>query len=554
MATKTIDTALLARMFLSGAANLESKKEFINELNVFPVPDGDTGTNMTFTILSAAKEVKGLEFLSMNSLSKAISSGSLRGARGNSGVILSQLIRGFTREIRDHEELSVAILAKACQHASSTAYKAVMKPKEGTILTVAKGVASKALEVAKETDDLEIFFPEVLKNAEQVLLKTPDLLPILKETGVVDAGGQGLVEFMKGVYEAFLGKEIDYSALGTDAGPNPVGALQRKEAEIKFGYCTEFTILSEKGFSDSDEAELKGYLESIGDSIVCVVDDGVVKAHVHTNDPGLALTKALSFGSLLQVKIDNMREEHRERAVRNSEKAGTAKRERTKEKGDKKQVGFIAVSAGEGMNHIFKELEVDCIIKGGQTMNPSTDDILKALDSVEAEHVFVFPNNKNIILSANQAKELVKDKDVLVIPTTTIPQGITAILKYRPEEGIMENVRTMIQEIGKVKTGKVTYAVRSTHISGKKIHKGDIIGLGDEGIISVGSSVEDTAKEMLKAMVSPDTQLITLYYGLDVAEESAVRFFHELEKLYPGADVDMHRGGQPFYYYIISVE
>lgn len=557
MAVKTINTEMLRKMFLAGAANLEAKKEFINELNVFPVPDGDTGTNMTLTIMSAAKEVQALENPDMVSMAKAISSGSLRGARGNSGVILSQLLRGFTKEIREHKEIDTIILAKACDRATATAYKAVMKPKEGTILTVAKGISQKAAELAETTDDLEVFLPEVIKQAEQVLEETPELLPVLKEAGVVDSGGQGLLEVIRGAYDAFLGKEIDYTAIEAGQGTKMVKPGQQAEADIKFGYCTEFIIMTEKSFSEKDETEFKAYLESIGDSIVCVADDDIVKIHVHTNDPGLAIQKALTYGQLSRMKIDNMREEHQEKLIRDAEKVAAQQAQAAevrKKKEPRKPVGFIAVSIGDGMNDIFRELGVDYIIEGGQTMNPSTDDMLTAIDQVNADHIFILPNNKNIILAANQAQSLTKDKDIIVIPTKTVPQGITAVISYMPEADIDANLEAMQEAIKNVKTGQVTYAVRDTKIDDKVIHEGDIMGIGDHGILSVSQSVEGTTKEMLARLVDEDSELISLYYGQDIHEEDAEKFAQSIEELYPDVDVDVHMGGQPIYYYVLSVE
>lgn len=552
MATNTINAEMLTEMFLAGAANLEAKKEFINELNVFPVPDGDTGTNMTLTIMSAAKEVSALEKADMESVAKAISSGSLRGARGNSGVILSQLLRGFTKEIRAHKEINVQVMAAACERATATAYKAVMKPKEGTILTVARGLSEKAQELAETTDDLEVFIPAVIEEAKIVLDKTPDMLPVLKEAGVVDSGGQGLLEVLKGAYDAFLGKEIDYSAIEASSGTTMVKPGAQAEADIKFGYCTEFIIMLDKEFNDKDEIEFKAYLESIGDSIVCVADDDIVKIHVHTNDPGLAIQKALTFGQLSRMKIDNMREEHQEKLIREAEKL--AQEQAKAAKGPRKSVGFIAVSIGSGMNTIFKELGVDYIIEGGQTMNPSTEDMLTAIDNVNADHIFILPNNKNIILAANQAQSLTDDKDIIVIPTKTVPQGITAIINYMPEEDVDTNEETMLEEIKNVKTGQVTYAVRDTHIDDKEIHEGDIMGIGDAGILAVGQSVEETSKEMLSLMADEDTELISLYYGEDIKEEEAEKFAETIAEMYPDADVDMQYGGQPIYYYVMSVE
>ena len=556
MAVKTIDTEMLQKMFLAGAANLEAKKEYINELNVFPVPDGDTGTNMTLTIMSAAKEVSALEKPDMASMAKAISSGSLRGARGNSGVILSQLLRGFTKEIRDYQEIDVNILAKACERATTTAYKAVMKPKEGTILTVAKGAAQKAAELAETTEDLEVFIPEVIRCAEEVLAQTPDMLPVLKEAGVVDSGGQGLVEVLHGAYDAFMGKEIDYTAIEAGQAAKMVKPDQQAEADIKFGYCTEFIIMTEKEFTEKDETEFKAYLESIGDSIVCVADDDVVKVHVHTNDPGLAIQKALTYGQLSRMKIDNMREEHQEKLIRDVEKIAAQQTEsaKPKKKEPRKPVGFISVSIGEGMNEIFRELGVDYIIEGGQTMNPSTDDMLTAIDNVNADHIFILPNNKNIILAANQAQSLTKDKDILVVPTKTVPQGITAVISYMPEADVDSNLEAMKEGIKNVKTGQVTYAVRDTHIDDKEIHEGDIMGIGDQGILSVGQSVEETAKDMLAQMVDDDSELISLYYGQDILAEDAEKFAAAIEEIYPDVDIDLHSGGQPIYYYVISVE
>ena len=551
MAVNTINAELLSKMFLAGAANIEAKKEFINELNVFPVPDGDTGTNMSLTIMAAAKEVAALDNPNMETLAKAISSGSLRGARGNSGVILSQLFRGFTKAIKETNEIDVLTLAHACVKAKETAYKAVMKPKEGTILTVARGIADKALELAETVDDLEEFIPQVIAHAEEVLAKTPEMLPVLKEAGVVDSGGQGLLEVLKGAYDAFLGKEIDYTQIAPNASVN-VKVSAETNADIKFGYCTEFIIMTEKEFTDNDEKEFKAYLESIGDSIVCVADDEIVKIHVHTNDPGLAIQKALTYGQLTRMKIDNMREEHEEKLIREAEKL--AEEQKAKAKEEQKEFGFIAVSIGEGLNEIFKELGVDYIIEGGQTMNPSTDDMLQAIDQVNAKHVFIFPNNKNITLAANQAKSLVEDKDVIVIPTKTVPQGITAIINFVPDMSAEENEEAMMDAIQYVKTGQVTYAVRDTCIDEKEIHKDDIMGIGDSGILAVGTDIAVTTKEMLAELVDEDSELISVYYGEDVSEEDAMQLTEELEELYPNVDIDTHLGGQPIYYYVISVE
>lgn len=553
MATKTINAEMLAKMFLAGAGNIEAKKEYINELNVFPVPDGDTGTNMSLTIMAAAKEVSAIEKLDMTTLAKAISSGSLRGARGNSGVILSQLFRGFTKAIKEHKEIDVTTLAAACVKAKETAYKAVMKPKEGTILTVARGIAEKAEELSWETEDLEEFIPQVLAHAEEVLQKTPEMLPVLKEAGVVDSGGQGLLEVLKGAYDAFLGKEIDYKAIAPSKGAGVTKISAETNADIKFGYCTEFIILTEKEFTEDDERGFKTYLESIGDSIVCVADDEIVKVHVHTNDPGLAIQRALTFGQLSRMKIDNMREEHEEKLIRDAEKLA-AEEAAKKQEEPRKEMGFIVVSIGEGMNEIFKELGVDYIIEGGQTMNPSTEDMLAAIDAVHAEHIFILPNNKNIVMAANQARDLTEDKDIIVIPTKTVPQGITAVINFMPDADAKANEETMLEEIKNVKTGQVTYAVRDTKIDEKEIHEGDIMGIGDKGILSVGTEVEATAKDMLAQLVDEDSELISIYYGQDVSEEDAEAFSEEVAELYPDADIDMHFGGQPIYYYVLAVE
>ncbi len=567
MATKTIDVDLFTKMLLAGAQNIEAQKEYINELNVFPVPDGDTGTNMSLTIMSAVKEVNGLNHPSMNELAKAVSTGSLRGARGNSGVILSQLLRGFTKVLREEDEIDATVLAAALLRAKETAYKAVMKPKEGTILTVASGIADRADELAKETDDLEVIFPEIVSCSEEILKKTPDLLPVLKEAGVVDSGGQGLVEILKGAYDAFQGKDIDYSAIqsasGTSTSASEIQVNAEDTADIKFGYCTEFIIETGKEMSPEEEKEFKDYLSSIGDSIVVVADEDVVKVHVHTNDPGLALQKALTYGQLSRIKVDNMREEHQEKVIRDSEKLAkeqamedeTAKKEAVEpETQEHKSMGFIAVSVGEGLNEIFRELGVDYIIEGGQTMNPSTEDMLKAIEQVPADNVFIFPNNKNIVLAANQAKDLTKDKNVIVIPTRTIPQGITAIINFLPDTTPQENEEVMLEQIKTVKTGQITYAIRDTRIDDREIHEGDIMGMDDDGILAVSQDVEETTRQVLNALVDDESELISLYYGQDVEEEDANRFGSEVESLYPDIDVDLHYGGQPMYYYILSVE
>ncbi|MBQ8822808.1 MAG: DAK2 domain-containing protein [Lachnospiraceae bacterium] len=563
MAINSIDAKLFAKMFLAGAKNLESKKEWINELNVFPVPDGDTGTNMTMTIMSAAKEVAAIaDNGTMKEICKAISGGSLRGARGNSGVILSQLFRGFTKRIAEEDTITVTILAEACERAVETAYKAVMKPKEGTILTVAKGAAEKAKELSEVKDiDLESFISQVIDHAKYVLSLTPEMLPVLKQAGVVDSGGQGLVEVLNGAYDAFMGKEIDYTisdVKNTQAGAGQMSSSYGVQAEmdIKFGYCTEFIIMLNKTFTSKMEKDFKAFLESIGDSIVCVADEDVVKVHVHTNDPGLAIQRALTYGGLSNMKIDNMRLEHEEKLFKMAEKeaaAQTAPAEVAATQ-EPKEVGFLAVSVGEGVNEIFKSLGVDYIIEGGQTMNPSTADILDAVDKVNAKTIFILPNNKNIILAANQAAELMTDKNLLVIPTKTIPQGITAVINYVPDLSVDENEETMLAEIGNVKTGQVTYAVRDTMIDDKEIKMGDYMGIGDAGILTVGKDMEEITLGMVDTMCDEDSELISIYYGCDVEEEDAEALREKIEGAHPGCDVELQYGGQPIYYYVVSVE
>lgn len=565
MEITSINSKLLARMFLAGAKNLDSKKDWINELNVFPVPDGDTGTNMTMTIMSAAKEVSSLTNPTMAELAKAISSGSLRGARGNSGVILSQLFRGFCKVIKEYDEIDVTILCEACQKAVETAYKAVMKPKEGTILTVAKGAAEKALELSDETEDVVTFVEEVIKQAEYVLDQTPEMLPVLKQAGVVDSGGQGLVQVLKGAYDALIGKEIDYTIEGAPTGAAPAKISAETEAEIKFGYCTEFIIVLNAPMSDNEEHAYKAFLESIGDSIVVVADDEIVKTHVHTNDPGLALQKALTFGSLSKIKIDNMREEHQEKLIKDSQKLAAQQKAEEEayaaaqadEKTNNmpaKEMGFVSVSIGEGMNEVFRGLGVDYLIEGGQTMNPSTEDMLNAIEHVNAKTVFILPNNKNIIMAANQAVDLVEDKQIIVIPTKTIPQGITALVNYIPDHSAEENKEQMMAEIENVKTGQVTYAVRDTEIDGKTIKQNDFMGIGDKSILSVGTDLKATTLEMVDAMVDEDSAIVSIYFGSDSDEDSANELAAAIEEKYPDVEVEVNDGGQPIYYYVISVE
>ena len=551
---KTIDAKVLSRMFLAGAKNLEAKKEWINELNVFPVPDGDTGTNMTMTIMSAAAAVTALEDPDMETLAKAISSGSLRGARGNSGVILSQLLRGFTKSVRKSKELDAIAIAAAMERAVETAYKAVMKPKEGTILTVAKEAALKAAEIAPEAEELQPYFEEIFAHAEATLARTPEMLPVLKEAGVVDSGGQGLLEVLRGAMDGFLGKEVDYTDFQKSSGPAVTKISPQAEADIKFGYCTEFIILLDKPMPLEEEHSFKEFLTSIGDSIVLVADDEIVKVHVHTNHPGQAIERALTYGALSRMKIDNMREEHQEKLIKDAEKLARQQAEEEKAAVPAKETGFIAVSAGNGLTDIFKELGTDYLIEGGQTMNPSTEDMLNAIERVNAKTIYIFPNNKNIILAANQARDLTEDKKIIVIPTKTVPQGITAMISFVPEKSSEENEAEMLDAISKVRTGQITYAVRDTRIEDNEIHEGDIMGIGDKGILAVGSNKQEVAEATVKAMMSDDAEVISIYYGADTSEKAAEALGSALEEAYPDCEVEINRGGQPIYYYIISVE
>ena len=559
MGISTIDAGMLKNAFLAGAKGLEAKKDWINELNVFPVPDGDTGTNMTLTIMAAAKEVAELENPTMDQLAKAISSGSLRGARGNSGVILSQLLRGFTKEIKAVEEIDTTILANAMVRGTETAYKAVMKPKEGTILTVAKAMADKGLEMASQTDDIEEFVKQVIEYGDYVLSQTPEMLPVLKQAGVVDSGGQGLMQVVKGAVDGLLGRTVDFS-LDTvpDSGNRPAAGEKAARgaartdidtADIKFGYCTEFIINLEKVYTDKDETELKSYLESIGDSLVVVSDDEIVKVHVHTNHPGLAFEKALAYGSLSRMKIDNMREEHQERVIQDSERLAREQAAREQEDKDKatgeeapserREYGFIAVSSGEGLSDIFRGIGADCLIEGGQTMNPSTEDMLKAIERVNAENIFILPNNKNIIMAAQQARDLTEDKNIIVIPSRTVPQGITALVNFMPDLGPEENTRTMTEEMGNVRTAQITYAVRTTNIDGIDIEEGDIMALGDHGILAVGKSVDGVALEAMKEMLDDESELVTIYYGADVSEHEAKVLEEQAQEQYPDKEIEL---------------
>ncbi len=565
MTVKTMDALLVKKCFLAGAAAIQAKKEYINELNVFPVPDGDTGTNMSMTISSAANEVAALEHPGMEDICKAISGGSLRGARGNSGVILSQLLRGFTKVVRNVEIIDVRTLVQAFEKAVDSAYKAVMKPKEGTILTVAKGGAEKAAKIAKDCDDIVVFAQRVIDEMRVVLNRTPEMLPVLKEAGVVDSGGEGLVTMLEGMCDALQGKEMDYrsdvpTGDGAVSGKSGASSEGISTEDIKFGYCTEFIIQLEQGFSSNQESELKQYLEKIGDSIVCVADEDIVKIHVHTNDPGLAIQKGLTYGELSRMKIDNMREEHNERVIQSAQQQGgqqaaiKGQEEFPSQDGPRKEVGFISVSAGDGLTHIFKELGADIVIEGGQTMNPSTEDILEAVSKVNADTIFVLPNNSNIILAANQAKELTDDKDLVVIQTKNIPQGIAAMLQYIEGNSVGENEKSMCEAAGQIKSGQVTYAVRDTSVNGKDIKQGDIMGLSDKTIEVVGSNIKDTAVALAQKLMSDDTELITLYYGEEATEEEAMEIADAIREQKDAVEVEVEYGGQPIYYYFLSLE
>ena len=567
MGISTIDAGMVKKAFLAGAKGLEAKKDWINELNVFPVPDGDTGTNMTMTIMAAAKAVAELEDPDMEQLAKAISSGSLRGARGNSGVILSQLLRGFTKEIQGTASIDVTILANAMVRGTETAYKAVMKPKEGTILTVAKGMADKAIEMAAQTDDIEIFAKAVIEEGDYVLSQTPEMLPVLKQAGVVDSGGQGLMQVVKGAFDGLTGKCSDFSF--EDAGilkpssekaPQSAGASRTDidTADIRFGYCTEFIIKLEKEYSQKDEDELKKYLGSIGDSLVVVSDDEIVKIHVHTNHPGLAFEKGLTYGSLSRMKVDNMREEHEERVIQDSERLAKEQAAQPnpaeEETGERKPYGFITVSCGDGLSEIFKGIGADYLIEGGQTMNPSTEDMLNAIKKVNADHIFILPNNKNIIMAANQARDLTEDKEIIVIPSKTVPQGITALVNFIPDLTPEENLENMTAEMERVQTAQITYAVRNTSIDGMEIHEGDIMAIGDHGMLAVDTSVLGAAKAALEAMLNEDSELVTIYYGSDVTEADAEAFRKQAEEEFPDKEIELQYGGKPIYYYMISAE
>lgn len=556
MSVERIDALMMKKCFLAGAKALEARKDYINELNVFPVPDGDTGTNMTMTIMAAVREINKLQKVTVDSLCKAMSSGSLRGARGNSGVILSQIFRGFTKDLKGLEYLEVTDLGNSIRHAADTAYKAVMKPKEGTILTVIKAGAEKAVDLLMEGEsgDMVSFAEEVVAYMEDTLKRTPDMLPVLKQAGVVDSGGEGLMTFVRGALAALQGKEVDLDISGVDAKASPTVTTGSSEdtADIKFGYCTEFIIMLERD-QDKVEKELKAYLQDIGDCVVVVADDEIVKVHVHTNHPGLAFEKALTYGSLTSMKIDNMREEHQEKLIRDAETVAK-QQEAAEEPKEHKAEGFVVVSAGDGLSDIFKDLGADEVIEGGQTMNPSTEDILEAVEKVPADTVYILPNNGNIILAAEQARDLTEDKKVVVIPSANIPQGIAAMINFMPGQPIEENTRQMTEEMANVKSGQVTYAVRDTQMDGKEIRQGDYMGIADKKIAAVGKELSGVTVELIDGMIDETSELVSLYYGADVTEKDAEAVADLILKGHDDLEVEVQYGGQPVYSYFVSVE
>ena len=560
MSVERIDALMMKKCFLAGAKALEARKDYINELNVFPVPDGDTGTNMTMTIMAAVREINKITDVTVDNLCKAMSSGSLRGARGNSGVILSQIFRGFTKELKGLEYLEVTDLGNSIQHAADTAYKAVMKPKEGTILTVIKAGAERSVELLMEgeSQDMVAFTEKVVAYMEDTLKRTPDMLPVLKQAGVVDSGGEGLMTFVRGALAALQGKEVDLDISGVDAKASPAITTGSSEdaADIKFGYCTEFIIMLERD-QDKVEKELKAYLQDIGDCVVVVADDEIVKVHVHTNHPGLAFEKALTYGSLTSMKIDNMREEHQEKLIRDAETVAKQQAEedqREDEPKEHKADGFVVVSAGDGLSDIFKDLGADEVIEGGQTMNPSTEDILQAVEKVPADTVYILPNNGNIILAAEQAKNLTEDKKVVVIPSTNIPQGIAAMINFMPGQPAEENTQQMTEEMGNVKSGQVTYAVRDTRMDGQEIKQGDYMGIADKKIVAVEKSLPEVTVELVEGMIDEESELVSLYYGADVTEKDAEAVADLILKDHDDLEVEVQYGGQPVYSYFVSVE
>lgn len=558
-----LNAFVIRKCFLAAANELASKKEWINELNVFPVPDGDTGTNMTMTMMSAAKEVAALETDDMKVLCKAIASGSLRGARGNSGVILSQLFRGFTRELAAAEKNTVEIpqIAAAFVRATETAYKAVMKPKEGTILTVARAMSDKAEELQNGATDIIAFVKDIIAAGDAALEQTPELLPVLKQAGVVDSGGQGLMTVMHGAFQALSGEigevfleNFDAAQASESREAHPIDTSHLDTSEIRFGYCTEFIVNLEHPLSDDEEQAFKSFLESIGDSIVCVASEDMVKVHVHTNDPGLAIQKGLSMGSLSRMKIDNMREEHKERLIRNASQLAAEEKRKQAASAEKKPYGFLSVSVGDGLDRIFKEIGVDQLISGGQTMNPSTEDILNAIAAINADTIFILPNNKNIILAAQQARDLTEGKNVVVVPTRNIPEGITAMVSFLPESSPEENLAAMQEAIRHLATAEVTYAVRDTTMDDFEIHAGDFMAIGQNGMLTVEKKVEDAVLNAIEKLTADGKELVTLYYGSDVSEQNAKLVKELAEARFEDCEVELNYGGQPVYYYFISAE
>lgn len=547
MAVNSIDAVQVSRMFLAGARYLENQKDHINELNVFPVPDGDTGTNMTATIMSAAQAVSAIKDPDMKTLSKAISSGSLRGARGNSGVILSQLFRGFTKVMKTVDAIDANVLAEGMQKATETAYRAVMKPKEGTILTVAKAASDAAVDAAEQTDDLIEIGERIVDAATAALESTPELLPVLKEAGVVDSGGSGLLEVLKGAYDYLCGKDIDI----TIEEEKPDEAEIEKEEEVKFTYSVAFSVKAPERFAAGVDADLSAYLSGIGEEVKLTSDSETMKISLLTNEPGKAINHAIKLGEAYDIHITNVKLDG------NTPAPSAPKQQPEEEKQPEnswKEIGFVAVSCGEGLDSIFKELGADVVIKGGQTMNPSTDDILQAAEKVNAKNVFILPNNKNIVLAASQAAELFDDKKGIVLPAKTIPQGITALINFIPDQSVEENEERMKEELSKVKTGEITYAVRDTSIDGRAIKAGDYMGLTDLGIKAVNTSIVETFKEMLTQMVDEDSALLTIYTGADAKSDETGKIKDMIKQNYPSLEIDIQDGGQNVYYYIVSVE
>ncbi len=536
-------------MIIAGSIELDSNRQLVDALNVFPVPDGDTGTNMSLTSLAASREVEKSNAEDVSEIARLASSGSLRGARGNSGVILSQLYRGFAKALEGKKEANVHDLALALKKASETAYKAVMKPKEGTILTVTRSIADRAVVLSDDIEHIDIFMKELLVYGATVLNQTTQMLPELKQAGVVDAGGKGVLCILEGAYKCLMGKEVSFDEIKIETPKVDFSALTSVENEsITFGYCTEFFI-NVKNVNEKTENDLKNYLETVGDSIVVVSDEDIIKIHVHTDNPGLVIEKALTIGALDNLKIDNMRIQH-------TNKIEFATEEKKEDKGPKKPLAFISTSMGSGLSELFENLGVDKIIEGGQTMNPSADDFIKAINALHAENIIILPNNKNIVLAANQAAELCADKKIFVIPTKTIPQGLSVMLNYVPQSefDMDQLIEEMKDSISRVKTGLVTYAVRDTKIDDKEIVQGDILCLLEDKIKIVSKDMQEGTKELISSMVNVESEIISLYYGCDVTKESADEIKAFVNESYPDFEVEVHAGMQPLYYYIISLE